>query len=454
MLRLFLQLTALISFFLGLTLQIDYRRVSPVLNAAARTIAGALSGVTVMVGTLSALTHWRRGSRPLTALAAVGAALAARYIHQLSDHGDPLAAAFGHNWRSRIRPDQARRFYRWRRWNWPIERGARLLRDHPYACVDGRDLLCDLWLPPERVPPSGLAIIFMHGGGWHFNDKDIGTGMLFNHLARQGHVVMDLAYRMLPETDLDGMIGDVYRAHAWLVDQSARFGVNPERIVLAGASAGAHLALMAAYSDGSARYCPRDLRGRDLPVRAVVVYYPPADLQALYRYGEALVGQGLNPVDRAVLEVVNGITLLLTRARFDFSALQPFRIRSTAEFQRALQASLDTGFHFHMDTPLDLLTDLLGGKPHDCRDAYRQASPVELVGPHCPPTLILHGTLDTQVPPEISRALYTRLANAGVPAVLIEYPRTEHAFDVYLPWIAPGALNAAYDIERFLALMV
>jgi acetyl esterase/lipase len=452
MVRLFFQLTALISFFLGLTLQIDYRRLSPVLNAAARTIAGALAGVTVTVGTLSGLLHWRRGNRRLAALGAVGAALSAYYIHQLSDHGDPLQAAFGRDWKKRIHPEQARHFYRWRRWNWPIERGPRLLRDHEYAHVDGRALLCDLWLPPERVAPSGLAVIFLHGGGWHFNDKDIGTGMLFNHLARQGHIVMDLAYRMLPETDLDGMIGDVYRAQAWLTKHSARFGVNPDRIVLAGASAGAHLALMAAYTSAEPDYRPPELRGTDLPVRAVVVYYPPADLLALHRHGQHILGRGLNPVDRVLLNVVNAITLVLTRSRFDFSALQPFSKATPAVIQKMLHDNFENGIQ--MDSPLDLLTHLLGGTPVDCPERYRQASPVTHVGAHCPPTLILHGTLDTQVPPESSRALYTCLANAGVPAVLIEYPRAEHAFDVFLPWIAPAAHNAAYDIERFLALMM
>ena len=41
-----------------------------------------------------------------------------------------------------------------------------------------------------------------------------------------------------------------------------------------------------------------------------------------------------------------------------------------------------------------------------------------------------------------------------MPSVYVEFPQTEHAFDLLPPWHAPAAQAALYDVERFLALMV
>jgi acetyl esterase/lipase len=55
------------------------------------------------------------------------------------------------------------------------------------------------------VPPSGLAFIHLHGGGHASLDKGGPTAPWFRHLAAQGHVVMDVAYRLIPETTVPGM---------------------------------------------------------------------------------------------------------------------------------------------------------------------------------------------------------------------------------------------------------
>lgn len=51
------------------------------------------------------------------------------------------------------------------------------------------------------------------------------------------------------------------------------------------------------------------------------------------------------------------------------------------------------------------------------------------------------------------RTLARKLEDAGVPVVLVEYPQTEHAFDLILPEISPVAQAALYEVERFLALV-
>jgi acetyl esterase/lipase len=101
--------------------------------------------------------------------------------------------------------------------------------------------LCDVWQPPDGVPGSGLAFIYFHSSAWYLLDKDFGTRPFFRHLAQQGHVVMDVAYRLAPEADMTGMLGDIKRAVVWMKDNAARLMVNPQRVVVGGGSAGGHL---------------------------------------------------------------------------------------------------------------------------------------------------------------------------------------------------------------------
>jgi len=144
-----------------------------------------------------------------------------------------------------------------------------------------RELLCDIWRPADG-DASGLAVVYLHGGGWTAFDKDFLTRPFFRHLVAQGHTVMDVSYRLCPEEDIFGMIGDVKRAIAWMKANAFRYGVNPEKVVLIGSSAGAHLCLLAGYTPQQPELTPEDLIGTDLSVCGVVSYYGPSDLMAAY----------------------------------------------------------------------------------------------------------------------------------------------------------------------------
>ena len=145
----------------------------------------------------------------------------------------------------------------------------------PFATVPGSDrvLLCDVWHTPDGVAPSGIAMVYLHGGGYAVFDKDLLSRRLFARLAAQGHVVVDVAYRQYPETDVPGMAADALRAVAWVREHAAELGVDQDRIVLAGGSAGGHLALLAAYGHDTPAITPPELVGTDLHVQAVVSYY-------------------------------------------------------------------------------------------------------------------------------------------------------------------------------------
>jgi acetyl esterase/lipase len=295
-------------------------------------------------------------------------------------------------------------------------------RDVPFWTIPGTDrrLLCDLWRPADGEV-SGLAFIYFHGSGWYLFDKDVGTRPFFRHLVAQGHVVMDVAYRLCPEVDIVGMVGDVRRAIAWMKSNATRCGVDPETIVVGGGSAGGHLALLAAYTPGHPELTPGELLDADLSVRGVVSHYGPADMLAEYRHLGLEWTADLPPVP--------------VGTEFEFTN----RFRLDREFIDNHAGRLDT---------------LLGGHPEDVPDRYQLASPIAHVHPGCPPTLLIQGEQDFITPADATRELYAKLVKAGVPAINIVFPWTDHGFDLLFPLLSPPAQSALYDVDRFLALML
>jgi acetyl esterase/lipase len=352
-----------------------------------------------------------------------GALISIRYIARVIASQADFEKAFGTEWVEIIPPEQRRRLTQKRWVLWPARSPeARWERDLPFWTIPGSDrrLLCDLWQPPNRVPSSGLAVIYLHSGEWHFADKNFGTPPLFRHIAGQGHVVMDVAYRLCPEVDLFGMLGDVQRAVAWMKTNAAQYGVDPNRIILAGGSAGGHLALLAAYTSNRLERIPDKTQVDDFRVRGVVSYYGPTDLRAFFEGGYGKV----NP---------------------------PKKVK-------------------------EISGNMLGCSSAQRQVLYQKGSPTTYIMPDCPPTLIFQGEHDSGVPVSSARDFYLELVNAGVRAVYVEFPQTDHAFDLQIKGIAaimrknlhlppsknnledisqysPAAQAALYDLDRFLALM-
>jgi acetyl esterase/lipase len=266
------------------------------------------------------------------------------------------------------------------------------------------------------------------------------TRSMFGHLARHGHVIMDVAYRLCPDVDFFEMLGDVKRAVAWMKSHAEEYRVDPKRVVLAGGSAGGHLALMSAYAPDDPALTPADLLNTDLSVRAVVSLYGPTDLRSTFQFGWSL-DTGL-PIDREATVSGEG----------EVSHLERGDMAKSRANQKA--AELATGSSdLSMLSVRRIFTNLLGGVPAAVPEIYDLASPVSHVGSSCPPTLVMHGSHDTLVPVDNARQLYRKLRDAGVPAVYVELPETEHGFDLVRAEYSPPARIALYHMERFLALI-
>jgi acetyl esterase/lipase len=401
-------------------------------------VAGALAPFVAMAGAvgaacgLSALWLQRSASKmarrpglgaPLVVLAGLaGAAMSALYTWRvLAARGD-FAAAFGADWQEHI-PSYLKERMLPQRWTWhlSVAPGVHVERDVGFATVPGgdRQLLADVYSPPDGVAPSGLGFIYLHGGGYSAFDKGGPTELWFRHLAAQGHVVMDMAYRLIPEATVPEMQGDVKRAVAWLKRNAEDYGVNPDHIVLGGGSAGSHLALLAAYAPDHPLFTPEDVRGVDLSVRGVVGYYNAGD----YRL-ESWPNVKKTALQRAVTGLLTGL------------------------FGRLVGSEIAVDDKGNWDPKL-----FFGGSPDEWPELYRQVSPIVHVGPESPPTLQIVGEHDVYGGARSAAALHAKLQAVGVPVIKLQIPRTDHAFDLVLPEVSSAAQTAMYDVDRFLALM-
>ncbi|UCD98148.1 MAG: alpha/beta hydrolase [Chloroflexota bacterium] len=290
--------------------------------------------------------------------------------------------------------------------------------------TSGKPFLADLWQPLPGMPSSGLGVIYIHGGGWRIGEKDMLTRHFFRRLVGQGHLILDIAYTLWPDADIPTMVREVNQAILWLKDNSQKLGLNPEQIVLMGGSAGGHLALLAAYTPHLPNFKP-DQEGSDTSVRGVVAFYPVVDFWAMHEQGEQLNPDPNNKLDTVAISLIDHI--------FSLPA-------SPTKYEQDSKLSI-----------YNYLIDLLGGTPEDKPETYDLLSPIHHIRKDSPPTLLLQGEEDVfgLTPPV--RRMQEALKEAGVPLTYVEYPRTNHGFDLIFPQVNPLAQAATREVEHFLA---
>jgi acetyl esterase/lipase len=140
--------------------------------------------------------------------------------------------------------------------------------DVPYLVVGGRTLRLDVHVPKSASVPVPVVVNF-HGGGWVAGTKGGLSADLQRYLAAGWAVVMP-EYRLAPADLAPAAVEDAVCAMRWVAEQSRRLGLDTTRIVVAGYSAGGHLALMVGVLAGSDAFgdnCP----GRVTPQPAAVV---------------------------------------------------------------------------------------------------------------------------------------------------------------------------------------
>ena len=152
-------------------------------------------------------------------------------------------------------------------WGIPLGK-TRHQKDIIFASPAGVPLKMEVYLPSEvgKYP----AVVVIYGGAWQYGNPHANSE--FNqYLANHGYTVFAIDYRHAPKYWFPSQLDDVRTALNFVRKHADEYEADPERMILLGRSAGAHLAMLAAYQPDAP------------PIRAVVNYYGPVNLTEGYK---------------------------------------------------------------------------------------------------------------------------------------------------------------------------
>ena len=175
---------------------------------------------------------------------------------------------------SRITDFANRHFYK-------IPKGVELHKDVVYSEFDSNKLKLDIYLPSKKED-SSPAVVFFHGGGWIWGRKEH-MSHYAAELASHGFVTFTVEYRLARKDQYPACIDDAKAAIRWIRSRAKNYNINPNKIGVAGQSAGGHIAAILGVTNdrkflgtlhGPANY--------EANVQAVAALSGVVDMSALY----------------------------------------------------------------------------------------------------------------------------------------------------------------------------
>lgn len=170
----------------------------------------------------------------------------------------------------------------------PARHGVHIVRDVAYRPTGSPDHTLDVYLPesePGRENELRPVVMYVHGGAFCMLSKDTHRVMAMP-FAKRGYVVFNINYRLGPVHTYPAPLEDAAAALLWVMDHARDYGGDPERIVLAGESAGGNLVTALSYMATHLTDEPfgRALHARAPKIRAVAPIYGLLDLHDMERF--------------------------------------------------------------------------------------------------------------------------------------------------------------------------
>ena len=162
-----------------------------------------------------------------------------------------------------------------------IPEGVEAFKNIEYKNINGKSLQLDIYQPKGLTKPAPL-LVFIHGGGWRGGDR-ADYLVYLTHFAKLGYVTATVSYRLLKLAPYPACVEDILDARDFLYQNGEKYHYDPDRICLIGGSAGAHLAMLAAYG-WKKQGAPVDTLSTSIQhkIKAVVEIYGPIDFTTVY----------------------------------------------------------------------------------------------------------------------------------------------------------------------------
>jgi len=264
---------------------------------------------------------------------------------------------------------------------------------HVYKVADGREVEADVI--GARLGASKPCVIWIHGGGLIFGSRKTSPrGPFLRALLERDFVIVSIDHRLAPETKLPAILEDVHDAWRWVHDVGpGRFGIDPARVAMAGGSAGAYLSLLAGYL-----FEPR-----------------PRALASFWGYGDITAPWEVDP--SAHYRQMD----LVTREDADNSLSAPPLQDPAVGVDRSC-------FYLYCRQQGKWLEEVTAHDPREDNAWFDRYCPIRNVAPEFPPTVLVHGEVDTDVPHAESARLAARFAEVGVNHRFISLAGVGHGF--------------------------
>jgi acetyl esterase/lipase len=258
-----------------------------------------------------------------------------------------------------------------------------------YARVGETSLKLDFYRDQAVVKVSPL-IVWVHGGAWRKGSR---ASMPLEALVTRGYAIASVDYRLTPEAKFPANVHDIKGAIRYLRSHASELGVDPDHFVVAGSSAGGHLAALVGVSAGVDQL-EGDVGGNtdvSSDVQAIVSFFGASNLTTI----------------------------------------------------------LDQSTPHGLSVRVPALQLLLGDQPQNLPALARMASPVFHVDPSDPPLLLLHGDQDPQMPINQSHELQGAYARVSRPCEFIVVHGGIHGGDMFF---TPDQIRQVEDYLRRHAL--
>lgn len=260
---------------------------------------------------------------------------------------------------------------------------VKVIRDLVYSHAGGSPRLADLYLP-QAVEGKLPVIIWVHGGGWRFGDRNLSPN-LTRWYAERGFAMVTFDYRLSGEAIFPAPVVDLRTVIRWVRSVAQEYGLNSDAIGLWGSSAGAQLSAIAALSSQNL-FVSEEHASFSSAVSCVADAYCPTDFARIDE-------------DRIAVppKVPDAETVLI---KITVPTAHPDSFESR-----------------HIGTAV------IKGSPE-----VLVASPLTYVRAGAPPFLLLHGESDALMPWTQSLFLYQALRDAGNHPTLVLFERFGHGF--------------------------